>query len=394
MSEQTKTVMIEVRCDEGGRLSAAPGREQQEPSKEGQQPSSGPGTPCVLGIPIKGSKAFQFGVLAAGSLVSAIGFSTLQERVFRIPGFSYGGWMTVLTYITYTFCALSERVLTNDNKRNSSIKDYAMVSILTMSGLYLTNLSLNYLDYATRVIFKSSKVIPVMVFGVLVQRRKYSWQQYCAGVLLVAGISSFTLGDKAMSPSFSVIGVALISFALVCDALTSNLEEKLFFRKDKPSSEPEVILYTSLFGGVASLIVTVLTGEFGPALAHSSIYTETTPYICGFSVLGYLSVTFILKLIQHFDATSTEIVKSMRKVLQVVMSFIIYAKPLNSRILAGGILVTVAILWFQKCSGKGKKHASPSPVQPELAAEVMPLKGSQNGEYLSPRHSHNTSERA
>eukprot|EP00951_Prasinocladus_malaysianus_P013990 scaffold106381_cov48-Prasinocladus_malaysianus.AAC.1 len=95
-----------------------------------------------------------------------------------------------------------------------------------MAGLYLTNMSLNYLDYATRVIFKSSKVIPVMIFGMVVQGRKYSWQQYCAGILLVMGISSFTMGDKAMHPTFSPIGVGLISLALVCDALTSNLEEK------------------------------------------------------------------------------------------------------------------------------------------------------------------------
>jgi adenosine 3'-phospho 5'-phosphosulfate transporter B3 len=346
----------------------------------------------------------------------------------RIPGFSYGGWMTVLTYITFIFCAISERVLTNDNKRNSSVKvgrhgidkhsspafspvpshpsdtltaagqDYALVSLLTMSGLYLTNMSLNYLDYATRVIFKSSKVIPVMIFGVVVQRRKYSWQQYCAGVLLVAGISTFTLGDKAMSPSFSLIGVMLITLALVCDALTSNLEEKLFFRKDKPSSEPEVILYTSLFGSVGSMLVTVLTGELSPAVAHSSVYVETVPYICGFSVLGYLSVTFILKLIQHFDATSTEIVKSMRKVLQVVMSFVIYAKPLNTKIMVGGLFVTLSILWFQQCSSKGKKAAH-TPQEPTMASEteqMLPVKAtatSQHGkDVLSPRNRSEHSE--
>lgn len=385
MPEQ-KTVTVQVHC------------EQQSRQKEGQECHSSNGTPCILGVPVHGTKAFQFGVLAAGSLVTAIGFSTLQERVFRIPGFSYGGWMTVLTYITFIFCAISERVLTNDNKRNSSVKDYALVSLLTMSGLYLTNMSLNYLDYATRVIFKSSKVIPVMIFGVVVQRRKYSWQQYCAGVLLVAGISTFTLGDKAMSPSFSLIGVMLITLALVCDALTSNLEEKLFFRKDKPSSEPEVILYTSLFGSVGSMLVTVLTGELSPAVAHSSVYVETVPYICGFSVLGYLSVTFILKLIQHFDATSTEIVKSMRKVLQVVMSFVIYAKPLNTKIMVGGLFVTLSILWFQQCSSKGKKAAH-TPQEPTMASEteqMLPVKAtatSQHGkDVLSPRNRSEHSE--
>ena len=47
------------------------------------------------------------------------------------------------------------------------------------------------------------------------------------------------------------------------------------------------------------------------------------------------SVTFVLLLIKFYGATNTEIVKSLRKVLSIVLSFAIYPKPLNGKYLAG-----------------------------------------------------------
>jgi len=334
---------------------------------------SAPTHPIVFGIPVKGSKSYQLSVLAAGSLVSAVGFSTMQEQVFRIPGFKFGGWMTVITYVTYVLCASFERFLIGDQKLRSTYKHYASVSLVALAGLYLTNMSLNYLDYATRVIFKSSKVIPTMLAGVVILRRQYSWQQYCAGVLLVAGISLFTLGDKDMSPKFSTIGVGLISIALICDGATGNMEEKLFFRKQDPCTEAEVILYTSLFALMGGLIVVVATGELLPAASHSFNYIETVPYICLSSCLGYMSVSFILNLIKFFDATTAEIVKSLRKVLQVVMSFIVYSKPVNEKILAGGFLVAAALFWYQHCARSRKVPAAAASPRNEDGEEALPL---------------------
>ena len=244
---------------------------------------------------------------------------------------------------------------------------------MALAGLYFTNMSLNYLDYATRVIFKSSKVIPTMLCGVVLLRKQYSWQQYCAGALLVAGISLFTLGDKDMSPKFSIIGVGLISIALVCDGMTGNMEEKLFFRKQDPCSEAEVILYTSLFALIGGMVVVVATGELLPAAEHSFNYVETVPYICASACLGYMSVSFILNLIKFFDATTAEIVKSLRKVLQVVMSFLVYQKSVNAKILAGGLLVALSLYWFQHCARKSKANAGATSPVKASAEETLPL---------------------
>ena len=105
-----------------------------------------------------------------------------------------------------------------------------------------------------------------------------------------------------------------ITIALCIDAITSNFEEKNFFRVDTPSSQSEVLGFASLIGSLYAYITLGFSGELGVAFEHSVAYPQVVPLICLFSVLGYVSVTFVLSLIKYFGATETEIVKSLRKV--------------------------------------------------------------------------------
>eukprot|EP00951_Prasinocladus_malaysianus_P010560 scaffold77575_cov34-Prasinocladus_malaysianus.AAC.1 len=90
-----------------------------------------------------------------------------------------------------------------------------------------------------------------------------------------------------------------------------------------------------------------------------------------FSVMGYMSVTFVLLLIKHFTATNAEIVKSMRKVLQVSVSFIVYPKPFDWKYVAGGVATGAALYWFShiKRSTKMRRGTSedinPDTLDPE-----------------------------
>ncbi|KAL6762152.1 UAA transporter [Haematococcus lacustris] len=294
-------------------------------------------------------------LLATGSIISALGFSTLQEGVFNIPGFKYGGWMTFLTYCTFAVCGWIEGLLTRSLTRHAAMKDFFTVSLLAMGGAYFTNWALNYLNYTTRIVFKSCRVLPVMLFRSLVVGTHYSGAQYLAGALLVSGIALFTSGDASGLPNFSSTGVLLISLALVCDAMTANLEEKQFFRIKSPCTHAEVMLYLSCFAALESFGVIYMTGELQEAMRHSDLHPETVPCICAFSVLGYITVCLILLIIKGFGATNAEIVKSLRKVCQVVLSFVMFPKPLSWRYMLGGLLVVSALYWLQRL---GKRQAA------------------------------------
>ncbi|GMH43227.1 hypothetical protein BSKO_11149 [Bryopsis sp. KO-2023] len=316
---------------------------------------------AICGVPIRGSKNVQFVLLGAGALMCGVGLSTLQERVFKIPGFSYGGWMTFVTYVSWVVCGSVERAFLGATNRKGSLKGYALVSTLTLAGVYFTNWSLVYLNYATRIVVKSCKVLPVMVIRVLVQKKSHSALEYCAVVVLVGGISMFTLGDKEGYPEFSVVGFLLIGIALVCDALTSNFEEAWFFGRENPCSHSEVVYFLSIFSSFYGFLVVAVTGELLPAARHSLIHTEVVPLIFMFSVLGYLGVEFVLLLIKTSGATNTEIVKSLRRVLQVCLSFFLFPKPFVWKHAMGGAAVVLGLFWFQQLRVRVKLQRKNTP---------------------------------
>ena len=208
------------RSNAGGVQKAAPGEKKK-----------------VFGLDLPENESLSFLILAGGSLGSALGFAALQEGVFRIPGFKFGAWMTILTTFTYFLCGALEMKLTNDS-RKASWKNYGILSVYTYGGMAMTNYALSYLNYATRIVFKSAKIIPVMAFSVLIVGKKYDWKEWLSAAILVAGIVLFTLGDVASSPAFAPIGVALIAGALCVDAICANFEEKNFFRCENPSTHP------------------------------------------------------------------------------------------------------------------------------------------------------------
>jgi adenosine 3'-phospho 5'-phosphosulfate transporter B3 len=148
--------------------------------------------------------------------------------------------------------------------------------------------ALNYLNYSTRIVFKSSKVVPTMILGTLLQGRRYSWAEYGGAALLVAGVSLFCLGDVAVAPNFHVAGVGLITLALFADAATSNFEEKKFFRIAQPVSQAEVIFYSSALSAAAAFAVLLPTRELGPAWRHSQANGAVVPLLSAAAVCGYL----------------------------------------------------------------------------------------------------------
>ena len=251
--------------------------------------------------------------------------------------------MTLLTTLTYCACAMVERIGTGDMERRAQWRDYATLSVFTMAGMYFTNWSLTYVNYPTRILAKSSKVIPVMIVGMLLQGRYYSRLEYLSATILAAGIALFTMGDAYESPRFDVRGLVLISLGVFADAITANYEEAKFFRSNS-CSQAEVMFYSSAFASVWTLATMMGSNELFDALEHASKHTEVVPSTVTFAVLGYSSVIFILLLIKRFGATNAEIVKSCRKVFSIIISFAAFGKTVGRFHLIGGSLFALSVV--------------------------------------------------
>ena len=87
-----------------------------------------------------------------------------------------------------------------------------------------------------------------------------------------------------------------------------------------------------------------MSGELFEALDHANEHPEVYLHSASFATLGYCSVIFILLIIKRFGATNAEIVKSCRKVMSIVISFVVFSKPFSSMHIFGGCLFVFSIV--------------------------------------------------
>lgn len=295
--------------------------------------------------------------LTATVIVSSVTSAAIQERVLYVPGFHFTGFISTVTLLTYSVCSLLSGRLDgiSDSGRKGSLKDYAKLSVLTMGGMYMTNWSLKYLSYPLRVVFKSSKVIPTMALSVCYVKKKYTRTHYCSVFLLATGVIMFTLGDARGKAGVDIRGLVAIMIGVFAESFAANLEEKRFFNQlGCPANE--VLLYSSSLGAVLSMMADLAQGDVFPAIRHSQDHPEALLFILISGVTGFISMTSILFLVQHFGATLTEIVKSLRKIATISLSFVLYGKPWTVQHVIGGLLFTASVAIDRHAAGGASRR--------------------------------------
>ena len=101
------------------------------------------------------------------------------------------------------------------------------IALLVFCSLVSGNIALRWVSFPVKVIIKSCKLLPTMALGSLLLAKAYSAWDHLAAVLLCCGLVGFTIAsDGSDEPSevkihkeSSLLGVALLFFAVCCDAV-------------------------------------------------------------------------------------------------------------------------------------------------------------------------------
>ena len=123
---------------------------------------------------------------------------------------------------------------------------FFVIAFLSVATMALSNMSCQYLNYPTQVMFKSCKVLPVMIVGVVFLRKKYELVDYLSICAVAVGLVLTSVSDRAAFTDFDPLGVILISLALVADAIIGNVQEATLGRYKV--STGEIMYYTKVIG--------------------------------------------------------------------------------------------------------------------------------------------------
>ncbi|KAF6203320.1 hypothetical protein GE061_003738 [Apolygus lucorum] len=288
------------------------------------------------------SPNLQFFVCCVAVFILYVIYGYLQELIFTQEGFKpYGWYLTLVQFAMYTVMAYAETRTLSTSKRRIPLKTYALLALLTLGTMGFSNSSLSYLNYPMQVIFKCCKLIPVMIGSILIQRKKYKLVDFIAAFFMCAGLSYFTLADSQISPNFSLVGVAMISCALLCDAAIGNVQEKSM--KTYAASNTEVVLYSYSIGLLYLFVVMLFTGDFWNGVVFCADKPQMYGYAFLFSLSGYLGVNVVLTLVRTCGALAAVTVTTCRKAVSIIISFIFFSKPFTIQYLWAGLLVVLGI---------------------------------------------------
>ncbi|KAL0311652.1 UNVERIFIED_CONTAM: UDP-galactose/UDP-glucose transporter 2 [Sesamum calycinum] len=217
---------------------------------------------------------------------------------------SYGWYFTFVQGFVYLVLIYLQGFTTK--QMVNPWKTYVKLSAVLMGSHGLTKGSLAYLNYPAQIMFKSTKVLPVMVMGAFIPglRRKYPIHEYVSAILLVIGLIIFTLADANTSPNFSVIGIVMIVGALVMDSFLGNLQEAIFTMNPE-TTQMEMLFCSTVVGLPFLLPPMILTGELFKAWNSCSEH----PYVYGVLVFEamatFVGQVSVLSLIAIFGAATT-----------------------------------------------------------------------------------------
>ncbi|KAB7505381.1 Adenosine 3'-phospho 5'-phosphosulfate transporter 2 [Armadillidium nasatum] len=281
----------------------------------------------------------------------------MLELIFTLEGMTpYGWYLTLVQFGFYSLFAFFQ-MLSKQKKleRNIPLQTYLLIAVLTVGTMGFSNSSMGYLNFPTQVIFKSCKLIPVMIGSMIILKKSYNILQVAACLLMTIGLIWFTLADSVVQPSFNVKGVILISSALLCDAVIGNVQEGAM--KTYNENSVAVVFYSYSFGFLLIFLALILSGTFFPAIYFSLKHPWELYGRCVFlSFTGFCGVQAVLLLIKKFGAVAAVTVTTFRKALSICLSFLIFVKPFSFQYVWSGILVGLGVY----LSVIGKNYSSGS----------------------------------
>ncbi len=289
------------------------------------------------------SAALQFLVLALGMFVLYIAHAYFQEKIFSIPAFKSFFFVSFCDFFLFALLAGTQLLLLEGGRipRNAPLQNFLGISLSLAVSIGCGFASLAYLNYPTKVLFKSGKIIPTMLLG-KVFGRSYSVLEYVAAILLCGGLAAFTLGQASVSPTFHVVGVGLISVAAMSEAAVGNLQEHILSRHK--CKLLEIVFWSNFFSAFVVLCYLIVAGELLDSVAAVWSSAELFNSICFEAVIGYVAVFFYLGLVQRFGVAVCIGVSALRKIATICLSFVVFPKPFTVMYLYGGVMVMAAIL--------------------------------------------------
>ncbi|PSC76775.1 UDP-galactose UDP-glucose transporter 5 [Micractinium conductrix] len=302
--------------------------------------------------------------------------------------FTYSLFLVLCNRLTTMTVALSMLLMYGQDLRPVAPPyNYAAVSVSNVVATFCQYEALKHVSFPMQTLGKCAKMIPVMIWGTIIMRKRYGPKDYMNAALITLGCTLFlmtgSVKSKHASSDSSMFGLALMLGYLGFDGFTSTFQDKLF--KGYQMTIYNQILYVTSFSAIFSLLGLVSAGQLMPALSFVSRHPEalfvsrhpealaSIMMLSGAATVGQL---FISHTIKTFGALLFATVMTTRQFISILLSCILFAHPLTAGQWLGTVMVFGAL--YYKSLARGGSHGKPKAADaahdgPGGDAEKLPL---------------------
>lgn len=301
--------------------------------------------------------------------------SYLEETLFKHLHYKSPFFMVlvmcalyVILFIAWKLCVSTDKKLIppsigRDGDRSVQMALLVLCLSYAMANS-LTKLSLRFVSVPTQIVFKSCKLVAVMLGSTVILKKSYTRAEYLIALGLVAGMVSFALADLKDGAATSlretdmsaVIGLSILMLALCFDSVLGNLQEK--FQKSKICDENVLMFLQSMFSATIITIYTAFSGELVQGLTHC--WTDVRVFVCLsiWGLLNSLGTIALLKVAGEFSAVTAVLTAFIRKFFSLLFSYLLYPKPFNMGHAMGLALVFGSVSMHARHKQKQKKQTA------------------------------------
>mmetsp|Transcript_65843 Transcript_65843/g.157351 ORF Transcript_65843/g.157351 Transcript_65843/m.157351 type:complete len:404 (+) Transcript_65843:72-1283(+) len=307
-----------------------------------------------------------------GLQASYLTWGYMQERVMTKQ---YGVGDDAETFPSANFCVISNRCLAiviglgvtmfrhgGINFAGAPLTSFAPCAFSNSMSSFGQYEALKFVSFPLQTLAKSTKIIPVMIMGKVLNKRTYPWVEYAEAAMISVGVNIFMMsekGDHKDETTTQVKGIALLVLYVVSDSFTSQWQSRVY--KDYPKVDQfQMMCAVNFWAIIFSFAQWVLMGEVPATLAFLAKYPSSIVDNLIISVTSATGQLFIFYTIKTFGPVVFTIIMTTRQIFSLFLSMFLFGHS-TAPAGAGGILMVFATLFYQvhrkrsakKAGGKG-----------------------------------------
>ncbi|CAM9898401.1 unnamed protein product [Pylaiella littoralis] len=285
----------------------------------------------------------------------------LQENIFRYKsseGERFSStlfllWVQCVVNVVFAYLAM---VFYGRSREKLPQRLFGTAGFAYIGAMVCSIEALKYVNFPTKELGKSCKMIPVMLFGVLFAKKKYSLREYMCVGLITVGIMTFNLAKASASnkedKENSAYGLTLLAFSLILDGVTGSAQERL-----KAACKPtvhEMMFFMNAWALAILSAACFASGQWTEGVAFCSANPSVTTFVLGFSLAAACGQNFIYYTISNFNPLVCTTITTTRKFFTIVFSVIMFGHPISSKQWGGVAMVFAGIGYEMR--GKYQRH--------------------------------------